>query len=134
VGGKEAVARTTYISDKGTAPFKEIEWPAELKSRFKGSMLGIGIDEKNHVAAISNPPSSLMMFLDTRDWSVIGHIEKNARGVEYLPSSGEFICSGTDQFRVASLPGADKNYPVAAIAGSEGFHNQHNLLVPKLEG
>jgi hypothetical protein len=131
VGGKDAVPGTAYVSARGTEPFREIDWPEDLRGRFKGSMLGVAFDQQNNVAVISNPQSALMMFLDTRDWSVTGHVEKNAKGIEFLPGTGEFYCSGADEFRIKSLPGADRNYPVTTVADSGGFHNQHNLLVAK---
>lgn len=132
VGGSNVASGTTYISDKGTAAFREIDWPQELRAQFKGSMLGVAVDEKNHIAAVSNPPASLMMFLDTRDWSTLGHIKRTAKGVEYHAGSGEFFCSGDDIFRVSDAKGADGDYALSVVSDTKGFHNQHNLIVPRL--
>lgn len=132
VGGSSVAAGTTYISDKGKSPFREIDWPQDLRAQFKGSMLGVAVDEENRIAAVSIPPASLMMFLDTRDWSTLGHIRRTAKGVEFHAESGEFFCSGDDIFRVGDRKDADGEYALSAISDTRGFHNQHNLIVPRL--
>ncbi len=132
IAGAKAKAGTAYISDKGKSEFKEINWPPELRAKFTGSMLGVAVDEKRRIAAISSPYSSLLMLLDTRDWSTIGTIEKCAKGVEFSPESGEFLCSGNDIFRAGAEKTASGAFPVTTLDDTAGVHSQHNLIVPKL--
>lgn len=126
---------TVYISQGGTAPLKEIDWPQDIKQRLKFEMLSVAADETDHVAAATNPASALVVFFDTQDSRFLGRAERVARGIAFDPSMRRFICSGDGLFLLddGAAP-QDGLFPVTAWPLEEAAsYTVHSLLVPEIK-
>ena len=97
---------------------------------FKGEMLSVTTDEKHNIAAITNPGSSTVLFLDTKQAKIVHRFPLNGNGMAFDPELG-FLSSGTtlaqidlDAHTTRTLTFKNKNSPSGTFRASA-----HSLII-----
>jgi hypothetical protein len=93
--GTSAVGQI-YIGSVGSNDLRRLEWLDRYDT--KGEMLSVSIDENHRMAAVTNPTSDNLFFVDIRTGEDRGNVPRNAFGVAYDPGKEQFLFSGGEVF------------------------------------
>lgn len=121
-----------YISRGGSEGLKRVDWPPQLAGALDGEMLSLAIDEARHLAAISNPDSGHVLFVDLKTATYRGHIADLAspQALAFVPEQNKFICNNTLWLDAKTLQATPLSFTMAAGAPLVAKSNSsHSLLI-----
>ena len=109
--------------------FRKLPFENALDSRVKGQMLSVAADEKTGIAAITNPASKTVIFVDTRQEKIAGWIEQEGQGMVYEPSLG-FLSSNNQLNQINPVSRSALNLGWSVNGAPPAFQAvSHSLLV-----
>ena len=121
-----------YFGHIGKTGLQRIRWGKDIDDRLSGEMLSVAVSETDNVAVVTNPTSSMMLFVDIREGEFIGAIHQNAHGVSFDRDLGRFLATGTE---LSAVNGITKEMDVVELNDSAGdaFHGElggaHSIII-----
>lgn len=96
-----------YCAPTADAPLARVDCGKALEAQFKYEFLSVAVDEKHHVAAITNPVGCLVVFMDTRSGKFIDAIQQQANNVSFDAPTGRFVTASSGRVITISTEGID---------------------------
>ncbi|MBU6235614.1 MAG: DUF1513 domain-containing protein [Alphaproteobacteria bacterium] len=80
-----------YYSPDCIEPLKKIEIPAEVAKNLKGEMLSVALNEKEDLAAVTNPMGKTVLLINMENGTLVEAINDSWRSISYDPVNDRFI-------------------------------------------
>jgi len=107
-------------------PLQPVAWSAKPGMGFNGEMLSVAVDDEHHVAAVTNPGSGAVIFLDTRDGALLGRVGSQTGNIAFDATRKKFVCGGQGVEWVAPA----REQESISVGGKEiSFDSSHCLLI-----
>jgi len=121
-----------YFGGLDEPGLRRVVLPDDVKVKLRGEVLSIAVDEAAHLAAVTNPASKTVLFIDLTNGIYIGQIGADAYGISYDPVMKEYLCSGG---KISGIPDNRKDvspFPVKTMTGEDfpnPFTGGHNTIL-----